>query len=46
MASPTGIVETIERLTMKNTVFGSTIVDAIALVIVFAGLGVLLAGGF
>jgi hypothetical protein len=32
--------------TMKNTVFGSTIVDAIVLVIVFAGLGVLLAGGF
>ena len=31
---------------MKNTVFGSTLVDAIALVIVFAGLGVLLAGGF
>jgi len=32
--------------TMKNTVFGSTIVDAIALVIVFAGLGVLLAWRF
>lgn len=31
---------------MKNTVFWSTIVDAIVLVIVFAGLGVLLAGGF
>jgi hypothetical protein len=31
---------------MKNTVFGSTIVDSIVLVIVFAGLGVLLAGGF
>jgi hypothetical protein len=31
---------------MKNTVFGSTIVDAIVLVIVFAGLGILLAGGF
>jgi hypothetical protein len=30
----------------KSTVFGSTIVDAIVLVIVFAGLGVLLAGGF
>jgi hypothetical protein len=30
----------------KSTVFGSTIVDSIALVIVFAGLGVLLAGGF
>ena len=30
----------------KSTVFGSIIVDAIALVIVFAGLGVLLAGGF
>ena len=31
---------------MKTTVFGSTIVDAIVLVIVFASLGVLLAGGF
>ena len=31
---------------MKTTVFGSTIVDSIVLVIVFAGLGVLLAGGF
>ena len=31
---------------MKNTVFGSTIVDSIVLVIVFAGLGILLAGGF
>jgi hypothetical protein len=30
----------------KSTVFGSTIVDSIVLVIVFAGLGVLLAGGF
>jgi hypothetical protein len=30
----------------KDTVFGSTIVDSIVLVIVFAGLGVLLAGGF
>jgi hypothetical protein len=30
----------------NRTVFGSTIVDAIALVIVFASLGVLLAGGF
>jgi hypothetical protein len=31
---------------MKKTVFGSAIVDSIVLVIVFAGLGVLLAGGF
>ena len=30
----------------KDTVFGSTIVDAISLVVIFAGLGVLLAGGF
>jgi len=30
----------------NRTVFGSTIVDTIALVLVFASLGVLLAGGF
>lgn len=31
---------------MKKTVFGSKFVDAVALVFIFALLGVLLAGGF